>query len=451
MQDILDQKVASSSKDQLPEETCSICLQIYQDKSLLNSCFHAFCFACILQWIEYARRARCPLCVQPFEYILHDVKSELDYKKYWVPEFKTESELRQPIDRSRRPNQYRRFQRRWQEPIEERQLSKTQQEAVERRRYIYRHKLFAMHIGSNRYSKYREVSPTYFSSHPEAIRRLVPWIRRDLQAILEEENAEIVREYVIAVLKTHDLRTESALELLRPFLEPYTEHFVHELVAFARSPLEIRAYDITVQYNEPIEIIRSESLPRSRSSSISSSSSSSSLGSNISSSSRSEPKSDTSTKSGSRPKLQTNLRSDLILNSSNISNSSASSSSSSRPMEGVKDGLSSEGDECDANRLLQDLAANTIPSTFEERLPLASTSSIHSNSKYSFQNCTLEEARETNSTTNVERLERYLSNDEQPIRVNPSSINTALNAKRRRVETGILQRELTKINKTLRQ
>ena len=38
---------------------------------------------------------------------------------------------------------------------------------------------------------------------------------------------------------------------LRPFLDTRTAHFLHELVSFARSPLNMAAYDHSVRYEWP--------------------------------------------------------------------------------------------------------------------------------------------------------------------------------------------------------
>ena len=38
---------------------------------------------------------------------------------------------------------------------------------------------------------------------------------------------------------------------LRPFLDTRTSHFLHELVSFARSPLNMAAYDHSVRYEWP--------------------------------------------------------------------------------------------------------------------------------------------------------------------------------------------------------
>lgn len=43
------------------------------------------------------------------------------------------------------------------------------------------------------------------------------------------------------------------VEELQPFLLQTTEHFVHELVAFAKSPFDINTYDERVFYPWPEE------------------------------------------------------------------------------------------------------------------------------------------------------------------------------------------------------
>lgn len=62
---------ASSSRPEQSNDRCPICLQLFDDQVVLDSCFHAFCRFCILQWAEFepARRHgknRCPLCRSHF-------------------------------------------------------------------------------------------------------------------------------------------------------------------------------------------------------------------------------------------------------------------------------------------------------------------------------------------------------------------------------------------------
>lgn len=139
-------------------------------------------------------------------------------------------------------------------------------------------------MGANKISGFQQITPETFKIFPQRIERLVPWIRRELQAILslslsasssssssrsdqgqhpppEDSNPtasselitglELIREYITAVLKRYDLQTDQAQDLLRDFLHEHTEHFVHELMAFARSPFSMEAYDQAAQYDSP--------------------------------------------------------------------------------------------------------------------------------------------------------------------------------------------------------
>ena len=63
---------------------------------------------------------------------------------------------------------------------------------------------------------------------------------------------------------SYDLQSADAYRELRPFFFERTEQFVHELVAFARSPFEMPVYDRYVQYARPGEVGRTPSLRASR-------------------------------------------------------------------------------------------------------------------------------------------------------------------------------------------
>lgn len=83
---------------------------------------------------------------------------------------------------------------------------------------------------------------------PHLIVKLTPWIRRDLCAIFPSTNTELIKDYILALLQTHNLQSDEFVEGLGEYLGDDTELFVHELVGFARSPLEMKTYDSLVQY-----------------------------------------------------------------------------------------------------------------------------------------------------------------------------------------------------------
>ncbi|KAJ3214491.1 hypothetical protein HDU67_001623 [Dinochytrium kinnereticum] len=101
-------------------------------------------------------------------------------------------------------------------------------------------------------SRYRAtLTPEAFRKSQEAQARAVPWIRRELQVLLRDNDVELVKDYVMIVLEKFEIQSQQAVDLLRQFLMENTEHFVHELVSFLRSPFNVDAWDKAVQYDQP--------------------------------------------------------------------------------------------------------------------------------------------------------------------------------------------------------
>ncbi|KAF9200388.1 hypothetical protein BGZ49_009391 [Haplosporangium sp. Z 27] len=287
-----------NSENEDAESYCVICLNSCEDRTVLETCRHEFCFHCILQWSMVSHS--CPLCVQIFESCIHNIQDDEHYSVHRFEPLASNSKksasssstsattnrdqrqmeipygiIRQlygPPQLRRRFRNHRNVQ--GHESTVEQSVVEQQQQALERRRHVYRHRLFVKHMGANRISGFQQITPESFRIFPHRLDRLIPWIRRELQAILSLDNQpnsdsssltstpsmtencqdsdrglELIREYIIAVLKRFDLQTDQAQDLLRDFLYEHTEQFVHELMGFARSPYSIEAYDRVAQYD----------------------------------------------------------------------------------------------------------------------------------------------------------------------------------------------------------
>lgn len=147
--------------------------------------------------------------------------------------------------------------------------------------------MYSLRVGSNRLSQYRELTPELFNRDEQLVSRARKWIRRELRVFSflnpdpDEEyresersgrvarpgqqrlesrrgnNAEFLLEYVIAILRTVDVKGSAgqAEELLRDFLgRDNARLFLHELQSWLRSPyMSLEDWDRNVQYeNSPM-------------------------------------------------------------------------------------------------------------------------------------------------------------------------------------------------------
>eukprot|EP00741_Cyanophora_paradoxa_P013919 tig00020723_g13436.t1 len=222
---------------------CPICLEQTQNTALADQCFHAFCFACILQWAEVT--ARCPLCKQPFRSVIHSIVSDREYRRYYLPESLLDSgdgPKREPRPQSafagglpRRVHSRPAWGQSAQPPAA--------CSAVEARRAVYQRGVPCQTLMSAHARP--PIRPATFRE-PVLRRKLEPWLRRELQAALEEDDVDaldMMCHFVFSLLGQHEIASPRVREELQPFLLGKTGLFLHELEAFARSPYDQRTYD----------------------------------------------------------------------------------------------------------------------------------------------------------------------------------------------------------------
>lgn len=209
--------------------------------------------------------------------IEYDWRSPHDFKTYFTPLPPAESTSGpQPLAATARQNTHRiqrRRPRRYQAVPGEDPFSEV---TISRRRYVYKNKLYSLHVGSNRISKFKDFTPTIFSQSAELQTRARKWIRRELHvfdflspdadptaarqatagAARRANNAEFLLEYIIALLRTVDIKDSSgrADEKLADFLGVENARlFLHELESWLRSPyIELNAWDRAVQYQHAL-------------------------------------------------------------------------------------------------------------------------------------------------------------------------------------------------------
>ncbi|KAM6960432.1 uncharacterized protein LKV04_022004 [Tautogolabrus adspersus] len=135
-----------------------------------------------------------------------------------------------------------------------------ERETVAFRRALYRCSIRVRGVAGvngngNQGQQQRDITAESFRRHPVHLNRLRPWLRRELTVLYGAHGSlvDIVQRIIMARLARHGLEdTPTVEEELRPFLLARTDHFLHELVSFARSPLSLENYDLQAVY-EPLE------------------------------------------------------------------------------------------------------------------------------------------------------------------------------------------------------
>ncbi|KAF1946748.1 hypothetical protein EJ02DRAFT_335707 [Clathrospora elynae] len=258
-----------SAKDD-SEDTCVICLSSVTERAITVPCNHCtFDFVCLVSWLQ--ERSTCPLCKTEVSAVQYDWRSPTDYQSYAVPRSHPPSNaltsgtarLGSIFASYGLPRRLRGARRPYSPPIEDLTLR--------RRREVYQKKLYSLHVGSNSFSGYRDLSPQMIASSPELQSRARTWIRRELRVFtfLHDEsagsssdapttssNAEFLLSYIVSILKMVDMKASNghAENLLAEFLgRENSRLFLHELNAWLRSPYaKVEEWDRNVQYDEGI-------------------------------------------------------------------------------------------------------------------------------------------------------------------------------------------------------
>ncbi|KXJ89504.1 hypothetical protein Micbo1qcDRAFT_12879 [Microdochium bolleyi] len=258
------------------DSCCVICLDSITEVCEARPCSHRnFDFLCLLSWLE--QQPRCPLCKTVVNEVAHDFQppgSDANKVKIYVvpPPPPKDTAGAQPLPQVQRtrPNRFDRRRRQWAP-----QPRPSENEAVLRRRDVYRHQTYSLHVGSNRrtaqYRPHRDLTPQRFESDAELVSRARAWLRRELQVFeflqtpaastsqssadamtrRRANNAEFLLEYIVAILKTVDMQGSQgqAEEMLKDFLgRENARLLLHELRSFLRTSISIEAWDREVQY-----------------------------------------------------------------------------------------------------------------------------------------------------------------------------------------------------------
>ncbi|TLD19554.1 hypothetical protein E2P81_ATG07171 [Venturia nashicola] len=253
-------------------DSCVICLETISERAVTLPCNHVnFDFICILSWL-LDQQARCPLCKTEVDAVQYAFDSPTDFKTFHIPS-------KTGVTRkggSRSFSFQSRLRRRTRSP------PPAIDNALLRRKFVYTHNLYSMHIGTNRISKHRNITPSSFSASTDLHSRARKWIRRELQVFeflspdydsstanalstsisttgrdtrnrsLVSNNVEALLEYIILVLEKVQIKGADgrAEDLIQEYLgRENARLFLHELEAWLRAPYHtLEEWDGVLQY-----------------------------------------------------------------------------------------------------------------------------------------------------------------------------------------------------------
>ncbi|ESP05257.1 hypothetical protein LOTGIDRAFT_208267, partial [Lottia gigantea] len=273
-----------------PDPNCSICLGKLENKSFTDSCFHMFCFVCLLEWSKV--KNECPLCKQSFKSIIHNVRSYEDYDQYHLiisrprsPEhpysrnFRYRTTLTEdrvfnlrnrvignPVTDPETVLQLQAIGAPTNYPVQAYEMARQnwnrrrQASTSDFRRRIYTNGMRLTGIrGAN--NRVRECSPAFFTRNPALTHRLVPWLNRELNALLHDEelHVQFLLELIMGLVKRFDIGSEDFYQHVSPFIGRHTRQFMREFESFAKCPYCMVVYDKKAMYEHVAESVSSDS------------------------------------------------------------------------------------------------------------------------------------------------------------------------------------------------
>ena len=125
------------------------------------------------------------------------------------------------------------------------------------RHNIYFHNLYVDPDSTvDRSGRIKECNPVWYRNNQAQTHHLVPWLSRQLTAIMEFQTHLIpkVIDLIIEMIQLFGIKSKEFHEQMSRHTGDKTKHFQHEFYHFARSTYSIMEYDVRVRYNETSKI-----------------------------------------------------------------------------------------------------------------------------------------------------------------------------------------------------
>ena len=100
--------------------------------------------------------------------------------------------------------------------------------------------------------RFRESSPAWYRTNPAQTHRLVPWLNRELNVLLENSphQSNTVTQRILNLIERFEIRSADFHDRLLPYLGTHTDHFQHEFYHYARSVYDMIGYDRSATYTD---------------------------------------------------------------------------------------------------------------------------------------------------------------------------------------------------------
>merc|ERR1712226_139303 len=225
------------------EQSCPICynsLKLEASYAKVEECEHEFCLGCIRKWSQEKEQPTCPCCNHRFEFVLEIKKNGTQVKldaKSFVKAHKSNTKPKNGSSSTSGP------------------IISDMHWELAQRLGIYKNNMKVKKLTNTRGRRPRAVDAAAYRMHPAWLVRLMPFVRRELQAVVPTINFRKMQEIESKVY--HDAqfvglprpgRCQYLVDVFDGNLQ-YVDIFCHELLNFAASPFEtVQEYDRAAVY-----------------------------------------------------------------------------------------------------------------------------------------------------------------------------------------------------------
>lgn len=219
---------ACGSQEQKGADPCPICLEPVKKEAYLDSCFHSFCYPCIVRWFSVVSKKhsqpqstiKCPLCKAESSSIIHGFDGEY-FQRHYLSQGYSENRLSSAHN----------FRLQWYNSDSGVPCTSSD---------------ISLYWKGRRYLRKNRCTES--------------WLRREIQVLTQEKDVEIIVHHLHGAVETFFRRQQEGTKAVmpdekrkafrgllsdaaRPFLLGRTDRFVDEMEIFLALGLNIDAYD----------------------------------------------------------------------------------------------------------------------------------------------------------------------------------------------------------------